>query len=146
MDFLRCHIWQPGTAQVEPGQQRCCQLETGLKDHVLLVLFGAGIWKTPQKTEEQSYFWLGAIRASQGWEYAESALGWSDMVLLPLCQCWFWMESKREDVVEKRPEWTLSSSINLTLWEGPPASSLWFSFTPFHKCCGILNLKRSLLH
>lgn len=26
------------------GQQRCCQLETGLSNHVILVLSGIGIW------------------------------------------------------------------------------------------------------
>lgn len=30
-------------------------------DHVMLVLFGAGILNIPQKTEEQGYFWLRAV-------------------------------------------------------------------------------------
>lgn len=53
-------------SSVEPGQQRCCQLETGLSDRVMLVLCGAGILNTLQKTEDRVTFGLGPSASQAG--------------------------------------------------------------------------------
>lgn len=44
---------EPGAAEMLPAGD--------WSDHVMLVLFGAGILNIPQKTEKQGYFWLGAV-------------------------------------------------------------------------------------